>query len=190
MSAIKWGIIAPGGIARKFATALQSIDDASCYAVAGRSLQRAKQFADEFGFEKAFESYLELLSDPKLDVVYIASPHNAHYQQALAAIDAGKAVLCEKPMAVNQCQSEEIIAAAAGRKVFLMEAVWTRFLPIYRVIREWIDRGLIGDVRLVQSSFGLNRPFDPAHRLFDPGSRRWFYIGSWDLSSEFGRLGL
>lgn len=168
MTNINWGIIAPGGIARSFATALNSISTARCYGIAGRSIERSRAFAQDFGFDRAFANYSELLADPKVDVIYIASPHSAHQEHALACIRAGKAALCEKPIAVNFAQTEEILNAAAEHNVFFMEALWTRFLPVYAVIREWLDEGLIGDVRLVQSSFGLRRPFDAEHRLFNP----------------------
>ena len=167
MKNYRWGIIAPGNIASQFATALTAQDNAICYAVASRSLIRAEQFADKFGFEKRFDDYQQMLEDSDLDVVYIASPHHLHAEQSIACLMAGKAVLCEKPMAVNKPQAQQVIEIAKAQKCLYIEAVWTRFLPIYQTIRDWLDQGRIGEIKMVQASFGLQFDASPTHRLYD-----------------------
>lgn len=168
MSTCRWGIIAPGNIASKFALALQAVDGAVLQSVASRDKSRARAFAEDFGFVDVANNYAALINDPKVDVVYIASPHNLHAEQAIACLKAGKAVLCEKPMTVNSRQASKVIEVARERNVFYMEAVWTRFLPVYSKIREWLDSGAIGDVKMIQANFGFNFPFDPKSRLFNP----------------------
>jgi dihydrodiol dehydrogenase / D-xylose 1-dehydrogenase (NADP) len=163
----RWGIIAPGHIATKFAAALATQNNVICYAVASRSLDKAVQFADKYGFEKRFDDYHKMLDDPYLDVVYIASPHRLHAEQSIACLMAGKAVLCEKPMAVNKNQAQRVIEIAKAQKCFYMEAVWTRFLPIYQTIRDWLDQGLIGEVKMVQASFGFQFNASATHRLYN-----------------------
>jgi dihydrodiol dehydrogenase / D-xylose 1-dehydrogenase (NADP) len=165
---IQWGIVGPGKIARKFARDLRVTGDGRLRAVAGRDLGRARAFADEFGAELAFDDLDALAADPSVDMVYIASPHNAHFETARRLLEAGKPVLCEKPMTVNAAQARELIARSGGRKVFLMEAMWTRFLPLYRRIREWLDDGRIGKPLLVSSAFCIQPPRDPANRFFNP----------------------
>ena len=167
MTEIRWGIIAPGNIAASFAAALNGIDTAVCYAVAGRDSGRARAFANHHGFHKSYGDHRQLLADPSVDAVYIASPHSAHEAHALASLQAGKATLCEKPMTVNRHQAKHVLAAATASNTFFMEAVWTRFMPIYADIREWLDQGRIGDVKMVQASFGIQVDYDPTHRLYD-----------------------
>lgn len=168
MKEYRWGIIAPGNIAGKFAEAIKVQENAICYAVASRSLVKAEQFANKFGFEKYFDDYQGMLQDPALDVIYIASPHHLHAEQSIACLMAGKAVLCEKPMAVNQLEACKVIEVARAQKCFYMEAVWTRFLPIYQTIRDWLNQGLIGEIKMVQASFGFQVNASPTHRLYNP----------------------
>lgn len=165
-----WAVIGPGNIARQFANALRFNDRANCYAVAGRNLSRAQGFANEFGFQFAFDSYAQLIQDPNVDIVYIASPHQAHLSQTLACLEQGKAVLCEKPMSVNAREAEQIVTAAVRKDVFYMEALWTRFLPIYSDVRAWLEDGHIGEIQMIQASFGfsfLDKMGDQS-RLKDP----------------------
>jgi predicted dehydrogenase len=165
---INWGIIAPGKIAQKFATALQGVDQAALYSVASRDPNRAQAFADQYAFETFSTSYDALISDPKVDVIYIASPHTFHTQQSIACLTAGKPVLCEKPMAINTDQAKRVFKAAKDNNTFYMEAVWTRFMPMLAKVREIIDSGRIGEIQTAQASFGINVPFSPEHRLYDP----------------------
>jgi len=167
MKEYKWGILAPGNIARSFATALNGIENAELYCVASRSKERAQQFANEFNATTVAASYSALINDPHIDVVYIASPHHVHAEQSIACLKAGKAVLCEKPMTVNCLDAQTVIDTAKQENRFYMEAVWTRFLPIYSKIRNWINNDRIGDVQMVQASFGFAVPFDANSRIYN-----------------------
>ncbi|MFP4581158.1 MAG: Gfo/Idh/MocA family protein [Candidatus Sumerlaeia bacterium] len=168
MSEIRWGIIAPGGIARKFADGLKAVPGAKKAAVASRSLKRAQDFADEYGFERAYGSYEELAADPDVDAVYVASPHSHHMEHSLLCIEAGKAVLCEKPFTVNAGEAQKVFDAAKEKGVFIMEAMWTRFLPMICKVREWLADGMIGEPRMVMADFGFAADFDPEKRHFNP----------------------
>jgi predicted dehydrogenase len=165
---INWGIIAPGNIAKKFATALQRVNDATLYSVASRNRSRAQAFADEYGFETVAADYDALIADPKVDVIYIASPHTFHVEQSIACLAAGKPVLCEKPMSINAKQAKRVFDTAKSNNTFYMEAVWTRFMPTLAKARELIGSGRIGEIRTAQASFGIDVPFSPQHRLYDP----------------------
>jgi len=164
----KWGILAPGTIANKFATGLGVVPDAVKYAVGSRDIRRAEAFAKKHGFEKAYGNYHELVNDPQVDIVYVATPHTQHEEAAMACINAGKAVLCEKPIAVNANQTKRMIQCARRNHVFLMEAMWTRFLPTLCKTRELLANGAIGDIRLVYADFGFQAEVNPESRLFAP----------------------
>ncbi len=166
---IRWGILGTGGIAKKFAQALAAISqDAELVAVGSRTAESAASFAKEFGAKRAHASYEALAADPGVDVVYIATPHMLHRDNALLCIDHGKAVLCEKAFTVNAAEAEEVIARARAKGVFLMEAMWTRFLPAMVQVRQWIAEKAIGEPRLVTTDFGFRCNWDPASRLLDP----------------------
>ena len=159
-SIFRWGLIGPGRIAHRFAAGLVAIDDAELYAVASRSAERGNSFAAKYGIEKVYASYEALVQDPAIDAVYIATPHNFHYSNTMLCLEAGKPVLCEKPLTVNALESEKLVAAARAKSLFLMEGLWTRYLPIYQQVREWLEQDVIGDVRLLSSSFGFKIPRD------------------------------
>jgi predicted dehydrogenase len=163
-----WGIIGPGRIAHQFAQGLQVIDDAALYAVASTSAERAQAFAAQYGGAKTYTSYEALVADPQVDAIYIATPHRFHVDNALLCLKAGKPVLCEKPLTVNAAETRQLIEPARANKVFLMEALWTRYLPVYQPIREWLDAKAIGDLRLLVSNFGINIPKDPGERWLNP----------------------
>ncbi len=164
---IRWGILGTGGIASSFATDLRLLPDAELVAVGSRSQGTADAFGDRFGVTRRYPSYAELVADPDVDAVYVSSPHPMHHGDALLAIEAGKAVLVEKSFTVNAAQARELVAAAAARGVFVMEAMWTRFLPHMVKIRSLLEAGVLGDVRTVSADHGQWFPRDPAHRLFD-----------------------
>jgi predicted dehydrogenase len=168
MDTLRWGVVGPGKIARSFVEDLRVVGDAEVIAVCSRVLARARAFADEYGIQHAVDSYDQMLAIDELDAVYVATPHPEHLSSSLEAIKAGKAVLCEKPIAVNLRQARQIVDAARKAGVFLMEAMWTRFLPVMAVARKWIDTGLIGEPRMVQASFGFRGPDDPSHRTLNP----------------------
>jgi len=151
---VRWGILGPGGIAHKFADALKAIPDAEIVAVGSRDLQRANTFADTFNVLYRYGSYSELANNPEVDVVYVATPHPFHKACAMLCLAAGKAVLCEKPFTVDADQAEALIACAREHKQFLMEAMWTRFIPVMVKVREWLADGVIGEPRMLTADFG------------------------------------
>ena len=165
---IGWGILGPGGIAKSFASDLAKVPDAALVAVGSRSRQRAEAFAAQFDVQRAYDDYEALMADPDVDVIYIATPHPFHHPQTIACLEHGKAVLCEKPLAVNARQAQEMIDCAEANGRFLMEAMWTRFLPVIKTVRTWLAAGRIGEVRMMAADFGFAAPWDPEHRLFAP----------------------
>ena len=164
----RFGMVGHGHISGQFLAAIEVVDGAYVGAVAGRDGGRASAFAQEQGIAAAYGSVGEMLQAEQLDAVYICTPHPSHVEAALACIEAGVAVLVEKPMAPSLAGASRIVDAARDAGVFAMEAMWTRFLPIYEVVRRWVDDGRIGDVQLVRAAFGFAAPVMPEHRLFDP----------------------
>jgi len=165
---IRWGILGTGRIARTFAQGLANLPDAALVAVGSRSSEAAAAFGDEFAVPHRHASYEGLAADPEVDAVYVATPHSLHRDNSLLCLEAGKAVLCEKPFAINGGQAEEVVALARKRGRLVMEAMWTRFLPAIVRVRELLAEGAIGEVRLLSADFGFRAPFDPHGRLFDP----------------------
>jgi len=166
-SPFRWGIIGPGRIAHAFARAIAVVDDAVIHAVASRDHDRAQEFAQQFEIPTTYTAYTDLIADPEIDAIYIAIPHRFHFEQALRCLEAGKPVLCEKPLTVNAREARRLIEAAQANQVFLLEAVWTRYLPIFQHVRRWLDTGSIGAIRLLTSTFGFSAPPDPQDRLFN-----------------------
>src|SRR4051812_21184124 len=162
---VRWGVLGPGGIAEKFAADLPLVEGAELAAVGSRSLENATSFAKRFGFERAHGSYAALAADPEVDAVYVATPHAFHLDAALQCVEAGKAVLVEKPLTLDLASAARLIAAARGQGVFLMEAMWMRLNPAVRKIVELVDEGAIGWVSSVNADFGLQGPFPASHRL-------------------------
>ena len=163
-----WGILGPGRIAHQFADGLKVIDDATLYAVASSNLERAEAFANEYGGAKTYNSYEALINDPQVDGIYISTPHRFHFDNILQCLKGGKPVLCEKPLTVNAAETRQLIKTARENKVFLMEALWTRYLPIYSVVRQWLDDGAIGEISLMVGTFGFNAPKDKEDRWQNP----------------------
>ena len=168
MSEIRWGILGPGRIAESVIGDFRHVPDATPVAVGSRSLERAQAFADKHGLARAYGSYDELINDDEVDALYIATPHPQHRDPALAAIKAGKPVLIEKTFAATVAGAEEIVQAARNNQIFAMEAMWTRFQPAIVAARELIADGAIGEVRQVYADLGVDRPYDPQDRLFNP----------------------
>ncbi len=165
---IRWGILGCGRIARKFALDLKLVDDAELIAVGSRSVDNASAFAKDFPVLYTHGSYEALVQNELVDVVYIATPHSEHYQNTLLCLQNNKAVLCEKAFAVNSWQAKEMIDMARAKKIFLMEAVWTKFLPQYQKLQSILREGLPGDIKAVQINFGF-RPQEPVPaRMFHP----------------------
>ena len=165
---IRWGILSAARIANKFCEGAKALPDAVLTAVGARDLSRAREFAEKWGIARSYGSYEELVNDPDVDAVYVATTHNFHREHTLLALNAGKPVLCEKPFAINARESEDMVRAARDNGLFLMEAMWTRFFPIMQRIRELIADGAIGEPRIVQADFGFRGDYDPSSRLFDP----------------------
>ena len=161
---INWAILAPGRIAVKMAEAMNGESAGGkvrLYAVGSRNLERAKEFADKWNFQKAYGSYDELLTDPEVDAVYVANPHAFHMKSVLAALNAGKHVLCEKPAGCSRDQLDAMIALARAKNLFFMEAMWTAFNPTIAQIRKVIADGVIGSVKNIDSRFCNRNPYDP-----------------------------
>jgi predicted dehydrogenase len=168
MNTIRWGIIGPGKIANKFATALKMVDGAVFAAVASRDRAKAAAFvASHGGVGKIYDSYEALAADPEVQAVYVATPHGFHAEHSILCLRHGKAVLCEKPLALNAKEVGSMIAAAQQHGAFLMEAMWTRFLPLMREIMGLVSSGRIGAVRNVRADFGFLAPFNPEGRLYN-----------------------
>ncbi len=165
---VRWGLIGPGSIANSFATGLRAVPGASLNAVASRDRDRAAAFAARYGAATAYGNVEDLAADPAVDAIYIATPHPHHAAVARICLAAGKAVLCEKPITMNAGELVELIELAKARRVFLMEAMWTRFLPIMGRVRAWLAEGAIGEPRLVQADFGCRNGWDPAGRWLNP----------------------
>lgn len=164
---VKWGIISTGRIAKKFAEALKFVQNSELYAVASRTQESAQIFANEFEVPKAYSSYHELMKDPHVDVVYIGTPHNLHFQNTMDALDNGKHVLCEKPFAINYNEVSVMINKAREKNLFLMEALWSRFLPNIIKTKELIENGAIGKVKLVTAAFNILSQNGNDHRHFN-----------------------
>ncbi len=165
---IRWGILATGNIAEQFTRDLLLLPDAEVVAVGSRSEESARAFADRFGIPRSHGSWAALAADEGVDIVYVATPHHAHHEAARLCLEAGRAVLCEKPFTLNAAESRELTALAAKHGRFLMEAMWMRCNPAVLRAAELIAEGAIGTVGLLQADFGLAGPFDPTHRLRAP----------------------
>lgn len=167
METIRWGVLAPGRIARSLAADLTLVPDGELVATGSRTMERAAAFAAEFG-GAAHGSYEALVTDPAVDVVYVASPHSLHVEHTLMALEAGKAVLCEKPMTLDAASTESLFAAAQQRGLFLMEAMWTACNPTVRKLRSLLADGAHGTARQVHADIGFVVDADPGDRLLDP----------------------
>jgi predicted dehydrogenase len=188
---IRWGILGTGGIARQFAEGLRELPEAQLLAVGSRTLAAAQDFAQAYRVPRAYGSYQALVEDGEVDVVYIATPHIRHRDDCLLCLQAGKAVLCEKPLALNARQAEEIITLARERQLFCMEAMWMRFMPLIQRVKQLIDQGAIGEVLCLTAEFGYPTEFDPENRFFNPqlGGGALLDRGSYPLTLAFYLLG-
>jgi len=163
-----WGILGPGKIARKFANALKIPGHSRLYGVASRDLSRAKEFAAEFNAPAFYGDYISLIRDPAIDAIYIATPHAFHYQLAKACLENNKPVLSEKPLTLDANQTAALLTLSKKNKVFLMEALWTRFIPMTVSILEKVQSGKLGDIQYIKADFGFPALFNPEGRLFNP----------------------
>lgn len=166
-SYINWGIIGLGKIARTFATDLLLSNNSKLHAVASRDIEKAKTFATDFHASKYYNSYEKLAQDPEVDVVYIATPHVFHFEYTMMCLKAGKNVLCEKAFGMNQEEVKTMISEAKNRNLFLMEAIWTRFIPATEKLLSLIEEGVIGEIKQIRADFGFKANPDPNLRLFN-----------------------
>ena len=188
---INWGILGTGWIAAKFVEDLKLVPNASAMAVASRRSFTAQAFASQANIPKAYGSYQELLSDADIDIIFVATPHTCHREDCILALEAGKAVLCEKPFAMTAQEAREVVNVARKRRLFCMEAMWMRFLPMALEVREMIHRGEIGDIRYLSADFGYPTEFDPDNRFFsiERGGGALLDRGVYPLSLAFFLLG-
>jgi len=189
--AVRWGILGTGKIAHAFATALKDVPGAVLAGVASRSQETADAFGHEFGALASYGSYEALAANPDIDLVYIGTPHPQHVENALMALRAGKGVLCEKPFTMNLREAEQVVTLARSKRLFLMEAMWTRYLPAYQEVQRILASGEIGTPRQVVADFGFAATFGPEHRVFNPelGGGALLDLGIYPLSIAAGLLG-
>lgn len=167
--AIRWGILGTGNIAHLVASDLQLLPDAELTAIASRAQDRADAFGDQYDIPARYGSYEALVTDDEVDAVHVGTPHSHHLRHASMALHAGHAVLCEKPLALNTREAEDLINTAREEKQFLMEGLWTRFLPVMDDVRRLlIEEDAVGEIRQLRADIGFHQPYDPDHRLFDP----------------------
>lgn len=166
--ALRWGVLATGGIAHRFASEIPAYTASTIAAVGSRSLDKARAFAAEMDVPRAYGSYEELVADPDLDAIYVASPHSEHHDHALLALEAGKPVLVEKAFARSAAEGRDIFAVAERHGLFAMEAMWSRFLPHYRSVVAAVRAGVLGDVVAIVAQHGQHLVFGPEHRLWNP----------------------
>lgn len=165
---IRWGILGAGHIAGKWASDLAAVSDVVLQAVWARDPEKAEEFAKVHGASRTANSVDDLLGRGDLDAVYVATPHGRHQPDTLACLEAGIPVLCEKAFALDSAQAHQMVRSARSRGVFLMEALWTRFLPCFQTAKQWVESGEIGQILSVRADFGFRTPYDPRKRLWDP----------------------
>ena len=189
---VRWGIIGLGGIAHKFANDLNLVESAEITAVASRSIEKAEEFREEYNAKHAFGSYEELFQCQEVDVIYIATPHTSHKEWSIKAMNHGKHVLCEKPMGMRRSDIEALVSVAKSNKVFLMEALWSRFNPTIKKVKELVDMGEIGELGYLHADFAfyaLDRPEEG--RLLNPnlGGGSLLDIGIYPIFLSYLLLG-
>jgi len=180
---LRWGVAATGGIAASMCEALATLPDARIVAVGSRTQDAADDFAARFSIPNAHGSYQALFDDPDVDIVYVASPHSHHRAMTIAALDAGKHVLCEKAFAVNAAQARDMVDAARRNDRFLMEAMWTWFIPAVVEVRQRVLEGEIGELKMVEANFGIAK-FDPdgRHRRIDLAGGAMLDVGIYPVT--------
>lgn len=189
---IKWGIIGCGKIAGKFATDLATVNNSELYAVASRSQENANDFAEKYNAKKAYNSYEYLAKYSEVDAVYIATPHSFHKEHAILCLQHKKAVLCEKPFAINLQEVEEMIAVAKENDVLLMEALWTYFLPHYQYVLAIFKTKKYGELLQLQADFGFQPVYNLESRLFkkEVGGGSLLDIGIYPIFAALSTLGI
>ena len=188
---IRWGIIGLGKMAGKFATDLATVTNTELYAVASRSQEKAASFKQKFNAKKAYTSYIDLVKDTHIDAVFIATPNSFHKEHAISCLENNKAVLCEKPFAMNLQEVTEMISKAKENKVLLMEAMWTCFLPHYRYVLETVKSLKFGNIKTLEADFGFYKPYHTESRLFkkELGGGSLLDIGIYPIFAALSTLG-
>ncbi len=188
---INWGILGCGKIAHKFSEDLKFVPSAKLYAVASRNLKKAQNFANAYNANCFYGNYKELVAHPDIDVIYIATPHVFHYEHTLLCLHHKKAVLCEKPFAMNFSQVEEMIKTAKKNNVFLMEALWTYFLPHYQYVLDIVTSKELGNIKKLTADFGFTTTFDPESRVFNKklGGGSLLDVGIYPLFAALSSIG-
>ena len=188
---IKWGIIGLGGIAQKFAEDLTLIEDAELVAVASRSKVKANNFSTKFNVKQAYDSYVDLANDPNVEAIYIATPHSFHKEHAILCMKHKKAVLCEKPFAMNSNEVDEMITVAKENKVLLMEALWTFFLPHYKYLLDTVKNQSLGKLEKLEADFGFKAAYDLEGRFLkkEIGGGSLLDIGIYPIFAAISTLG-
>lgn len=164
---IQWGIIGTGNIANQFAEDFKFVKNGKLAGVASRTKIKGEAFAKKYNIKKSYDSYESLLQDPSIDIVYIATPHTFHKTHTILALNHNKHVLCEKPFAVNKSEVAEMIQLAKKKNLFLMEAMWMVFQPVFKKVQEWVDQDKIGRIKTIKAEFGFKPPYDLDSRLFN-----------------------
>lgn len=168
MKKVRWGMVSAGRIANTFAQDMKFADNAEIVSVAARKLEDAEAFAKQYGIAKAVQGYDALFTDPDIDAVYISTPHAFHLEQSIAAMEQGKHVLCEKPITMTPEECEQLISVAKNKNLFLMEAMWTWYLPAIKQAQQWLADGKIGQIEHIQANFGFKMPYTPETREWAP----------------------
>ena len=168
MKSVNWAILSTGWIANEFCTALKTVPNANVVAVASRDARSAEKFAEKYGIEKHYGSYQALVEDPSVDIVYIGTPNGMHSENVYMCLEANKHVLCEKPLGLNSYEVDSMVKAARSRKLFLMEAMWTRFFPAVIQAKQWLMDRLIGEIKLIKAEFSSTESFMEKKWLWTP----------------------
>ena len=188
---IRWGIIGLGKIANKFATDIQNVDNCKLYAVASRHQEKANSFAKQYNATKAYGDYESLAADPHIDAIYIATPHNSHKKFSVLCLNHKKAVLCEKPLALNIQDVDTMIAVSKTNNVLLMQAMWTYFLPHYQFVLNELRSGKYGTIKKLEADFGFRPKYDETSRVFKKslGGGSLMDIGIYPVFAALSTLG-
>lgn len=188
---IRWGILGTGFIAGEFVRGLNSLANVTLLGVASRKPSNAEAFAKIFAVQKSYQTYEELVNDPDIDVVYIATPNQTHKDLCILALEAGKPVLCEKPFTLNAKEAEVVIEVARRQQLFCMEAMWMRFMPLIQTVKQLINLGKIGKIKMLTADFGYPFAYDPESRFFQPefGGGALLDRGVYGLSLSYYLLG-
>ena len=191
MKQVKWGIVGTGNISAQFAQGLQVVEHAQLHAVASRNSDSANTFAQRFGIPRHYGSYADLSQDKELDIIYIGTPHPQHYENVMLFLEAGFAVVCEKPLGVNAAQTEKMIAKAREKNVFFMEGMWTRFFPAFQQALEWVRSGRIGQPKMIQAAFGYDGSANKEQWRFshDMAGGALLDVGIYPLALTFAMFG-